>query len=125
MKMNSISGVTCYVKDVKKTADFYETLGFRIGKQGPDHVTCYVNWFWVDCIAIDAADGERKQEAQAPNKGSGVYLYIKVDNIDEFYEDVVTHAMKPLSEPEKRPSGNREFVLRDPDGYKLVFFEKK
>jgi hypothetical protein len=33
--------------------------------------------------------------------------------------------MKPLGEPEVRPSGNREFVLRDPDGYKLVFFQKK
>jgi hypothetical protein len=33
--------------------------------------------------------------------------------------------MKPLGEPEVRASGNREFVLRDPDGYKLVFFQKK
>ena len=36
--------------------------------------------------------------------------------------------MKPnsiSSEPEVRPTGNREFVLRDPDGYKLVFFQKK
>jgi hypothetical protein len=33
--------------------------------------------------------------------------------------------LKPTGEPERRPSGNREFVLRDPDGYNLVFFEKK
>ncbi len=24
----------------------------------------------------------------------------------------------------QRPNKNREFLLRDPDGYKLVFFEK-
>jgi hypothetical protein len=28
-------------------------------------------------------------------------------------------------EEEVRASGNREFVLRDPDGYKLAFFQKK
>jgi hypothetical protein len=32
---------------------------------------------------------------------------------------------QPAGEPEVRPSGNREFVLRDPDGYKLVFIQKK
>jgi hypothetical protein len=33
--------------------------------------------------------------------------------------------LEPEGEPELRVSGNREFVLRDPDGYKLVFFQKK
>jgi hypothetical protein len=33
--------------------------------------------------------------------------------------------MKPDGAPEVRDSGNREFVLRDPDGYKLAFFQKK
>lgn len=32
--------------------------------------------------------------------------------------------MKPSSEPRDWPWGRREFVLRDPDGYKLVFFKK-
>jgi hypothetical protein len=33
--------------------------------------------------------------------------------------------MKPAGELRVQPSGRREFVLRDPDGYKLVFFQKK
>jgi hypothetical protein len=33
--------------------------------------------------------------------------------------------MKPAGEPRVQLSGSREFVLRDPDGYKLVFFQKK
>jgi hypothetical protein len=33
--------------------------------------------------------------------------------------------MKPASEPQARRKGGREFLLRDPDGYKLLFFEKK
>jgi catechol 2,3-dioxygenase-like lactoylglutathione lyase family enzyme len=71
------SRLTCYVEDLARTAEFYETIGFRRGKEEPDRATFYVNWFFV------------------------------------------------TGEPQLRPSGNREFVLRDPDGYKLVFFQKK
>lgn len=66
MKLNSISGFTCYVEDLATTAEFYEAIGFRAGKREPDR-----------------------------------------------------------SEPRMGHGRNREFVLRDPDGYKLVFFEKK
>jgi len=32
MKVNGISGITCYVEDLAKTGEFYEALGFRRGK---------------------------------------------------------------------------------------------
>jgi hypothetical protein len=38
---------------------------------------------------------------------------------------VVAQGMKPEGEPERTPSGDWEFALRDPDGYRLVFFQKK
>jgi catechol 2,3-dioxygenase-like lactoylglutathione lyase family enzyme len=126
MKLNSISGITCYVKDLSHTSDFYEEVGFRRGKEEPDRVTFYVNWFFVTFIAQDREDdAELRKEAELPTKGSGLFLYIKVDDVEDFHNAVVSKGMKPASEPQLRPSGNREFVLRDPDGYKLVFFQKK
>jgi catechol 2,3-dioxygenase-like lactoylglutathione lyase family enzyme len=116
MKPNSISGITCYAEDLSRTAAFYEALGFRRGKEEPDRVTFYVNWFFVIFI---------EQDEELPNKGSGLSLYIKVDDIEDFHKAVLAEGMKPEGEPEVRPSGNREFVLRDPDGYKLAFFQKK
>jgi hypothetical protein len=38
---------------------------------------------------------------------------------------VLSKGKKADGEPQGRPSGNREFVLRDPDGYNLAFFQKK
>jgi hypothetical protein len=65
VKVNSISGVSCIVKDLDKTAEFYQALGFRLGNREPDHVTCYVNWFWVTFLAQDKQeDQERKKEAK-------------------------------------------------------------
>jgi catechol 2,3-dioxygenase-like lactoylglutathione lyase family enzyme len=126
MKINSISGVSCYVDDLDRTAEFYEALGFRLGDRDSERLTCYVNWFWVTFMAQDAeTDPERKKEATRSDKGAGVFLHMKVDNIDDFYEAVIAHGMTPTNTPRKVAKGNREFELRDPDGYKLVFFAKK
>jgi catechol 2,3-dioxygenase-like lactoylglutathione lyase family enzyme len=126
MKPNSIAGVSCYVKDLSKTAQFYESLGFRRGKHEPDRATFYVNWFFVTFIAQDREDdAELRNEAELPDKGAGLFIYVKVDDVEEFHNAVVAEGMKPDGEPEVRASGNPEFVLRDPDGYKLAFFQKK
>jgi catechol 2,3-dioxygenase-like lactoylglutathione lyase family enzyme len=126
LKLNSISGITCYVKDLRRTAEFYEILGFRRGNEAPGRVTCYVNWFWVTFVAQDHETGPALQkEVQLPGEGAGLFTYIKVDDVDEAYQGVLAAGMKPDGEPQKRPSGNREFILHDPDGYKLVFFQKK
>jgi uncharacterized glyoxalase superfamily protein PhnB len=50
---------------------------------------------------------------------------VKVDDVEDFHQALLSNGMKPEGEPQKQPSGNREFVLRDPDGYNLVFFQKK
>jgi catechol 2,3-dioxygenase-like lactoylglutathione lyase family enzyme len=126
MKVNSISGLTCYVKDLARTADFYETIGFRRGKEESDRATFYVNWFFVNFVSQDREEDENlRKEAEAPTKGAGMSVHIKVDSIDDFYKGVVSKDMKPATEPQQRRGGGREFTLRDPDGYKLVFFEKK
>jgi catechol 2,3-dioxygenase-like lactoylglutathione lyase family enzyme len=117
MKVNSISGITCHVQDLDRAAEFYETIGFRRGKEEPDQVTFYVNWFFVTLVAQDHAD--------AGAKGEGLFVYIKVDDIEDFHKGVLSTGLKPAGDPERKPSGNREFVLQDPDGYNLVFFQKK
>jgi catechol 2,3-dioxygenase-like lactoylglutathione lyase family enzyme len=117
MKVNSVSGITCHVEDLARAAEFYETIGFRRGKEEPDRVTFYVNWFFVTLVAHD--------QTEAGAKGAGLYLYIKVDDIEDFHRAALANGLRPDGEPERQSSGNREFVLRDPDGYNLVFFQKK
>ena len=65
MKVNSISCIHAYVQDLSRTAKFYEAIGFRRGKEEPDRLTFYVNWFFVTFIAQDQeADAELKKEAR-------------------------------------------------------------
>jgi catechol 2,3-dioxygenase-like lactoylglutathione lyase family enzyme len=116
MKIGSISGLVYQVTDLDKTAQFYETLGFRPGKRDDQQFTCYVNWFWL------AFTTDRDKAGVEP--GSGPTLYLKVDDIDDFYGAVLAHGLTPSSEPRKDRSGRREFLLLDPDGNKLAFFAK-
>lgn len=126
MKLNSISGITAYAKDLQMTADFYKKLGFRVGNQDGKTLTVYVNWFWIRfCVQNSEINEEFKSDAHSADKGAGLFINIKVDNVDEVYSEVIALELQPSSEPRDWEWGNREFVLRDPDGYKLVFFQKK
>jgi catechol 2,3-dioxygenase-like lactoylglutathione lyase family enzyme len=113
-KIKSISALVFHVKDLDKTQKFYEDLGFRFETRKGDYLKAYINWFWVEFY-----------KGEADTKGAGVYIQLSVDDVDEFYKDIVAKGMKPESEPKDIPAGRRDFLLLDPDGYKLVFFTKK
>ena len=115
MKIGSISGLVYSARDLDTTAKFYETLGFRPGKREDHQLTCYVNWFWLT-FTVDTEAGQQPE--------SGPALYLKVDDIDDFYGAVLAHGLTPVDEPRKHRSGRREFLLLDPDGHRLVFFAK-
>lgn len=115
MEMKSISGLTCYVKDMKKTASFYGALGFRSGERRPDYMKIYLNWFWVEF--------RLQKGLKMNNKNTGLSINIKVANVDEFYAAVLSKKLKGTSKPQELPRGGRQFMMRDPDGYTLVFFQ--
>ena len=126
MHPKSVSGLGFYVNDIDATAQFYAMLGFRIAEQTDGYLKVYLNWFWMQFNAVSSeSKPEFQAEAQADVKGAGLYINISVDNVDEFYQSVLAAGMRPSSEPRDWPWGHREFVIRDPDGYKLVLFQKK
>ncbi|NOT03463.1 MAG: hypothetical protein HOP27_02570 [Anaerolineales bacterium] len=126
MKIKSVSGITCYVKNLNKTVKFYESLGFETKKKDANHAALYSNWFWIDFLSI--AKNERDEFTKGADlgiKGAGVFLYLSVDNVDEFHKHVLAKGLKPKTKPQDQPWGNREFILPDPDGYNLVIFKRK
>jgi catechol 2,3-dioxygenase-like lactoylglutathione lyase family enzyme len=126
MKIKSIAGTAFYVKDLPKTIEFYEKLGFDFKTKDERHAVGYINWAWIDFLEIAKEDKPNFiDETKKENKGAGVYFYLSVENVDEAYNQLIAEGFQPTTEPKNWPWGNREFVLKDPDGYKLVFFKRK
>lgn len=126
MKPKSVSGFVCYVKDLAKTIAFYEALGFDFKKKSDSVASGYLNWYRIDFLAADKETKPNfKAEANEPNKGAGIYIYLSVDDVDAYHQNLLDKGLKPSTEPKDWPWGSREFVIRDPDGYKLVCFKRK
>jgi len=123
MKIKAVSGFTCHVKNLNKTVKFYEALGFEQKKKENGHATLYSNWFWMDFLPI--GKDERANASKGADLGAGISIYMSVDNVDEFHKQLLAKGLKPRTKPQDQPWGNREFILRDPDGYNLVIFKRK
>lgn len=122
--IKKIDTITLYVKDPLKSVEFYENLGFHKDRVSKDFAIVKLDEFSLWLVnQAGAKDNEQfENEALAEHKGAGLYIYIATENIDGYYHGLVDKGLRPSSKPHDWPWGTREFVLRDPDGYKLCFY---
>ena len=116
-----------YVKDPAASVEFYRKLGFEVVSGRGDDREVRLGEMRLSLIAAESARslGEAFQrEAFFEPKGTGVYINVRVSDVDAFYRKLRGQRIKTSSEPRDWPWGHREFVARDPDGYKLVFYQK-
>lgn len=108
------------VRDVEKTAEFYKKLGFEVeaskdvARIKPDDFTF---------AFIDEESARIYNDAGDEPRGLGIYTYVEVDDVDVHYEMIKANGVMPHTEPKSWPHGKREFVVKDPDGYKIVFYK--
>ena len=108
-----------FVKDLERTAKFYQDLGFTIDKSS-DTVRIKIGDFTL--AFMDEAKVQIAKEAGLEPKGIGVFTYVKVEDVDVYFQSLKEKGIRTSSEPKDWPWGKREFAVKDPDGYKLVFF---
>ena len=108
-----------YASNLEKTAKFYEQLGFKVETEA-DLVRVKLGDFRL--AFIDENQTPIKNESGMTPKGLGIYTYVEVEDVDQYFEFVKSQGVEPRSEPKDWPWGKGEFVVRDPDGYKLVFY---
>ena len=127
MKPKSLSGLIFLVDDLEESKAFYQIIGFDFKKENPGiSATGYMNWFWVELLLKSKVVTEPfKPDVTAQTKGAGLYAHLSVDGIDAYHNYLIENGLSPNSEPQDFPWGHREFTVRDPNGYLLVFFEKK
>lgn len=108
-----------YASDLKKTAEFYKKLGFNV-QEVEGAVRIKMGDFTLAFLDEDITP--IKNESGAKPKGLGVFTYVEVEDVDAYFKLLKEKDIRTSSEPRDWPWGKREFVVRDPDGYKLVFY---
>lgn len=119
-----ITNLLFWVQENKLSEKFYKKLGFEVLQSDDEHSLVSLNGFDIDLVNM--RDEEKfARDSMSSDKGKGVYVYINVNNVDEKYKALPKTGLIPYTTPKDWPWGNREFILKDPDGYKLCFWQLK
>lgn len=122
--MDKVAGIILLVDDIKKSTTFYEKLGFIVTEEKLDIATTLnLGDFWVELLhKSKVVSEEYKEDAGATHKGAGIYLQVQVKDVDAVYKKVVANGIRPLGKPQDYPWQQREFIVTDPNGYRVAFF---
>lgn len=114
------------VADIAATMQWYrETLGFtgRAVPESPPHNFGIIGRDGVE-IMLQRLDGYRKPDLYEERDGGVWSVYLRVDGIRELFDQLSTTPGVNILEPLRaQPYGQTEFVVKDPNGYVLVFAE--
>lgn len=117
-----ITSLLFWVQENKLSEKFYKKLGFDVTYSDESISIVTLNGFSIDLVNI-RDEAKFAVDAMAQEKGRGMYVYVLVDDVDQKYSELVKQGFKPATEPKTWEWGNREFILKDPDGYKLCFYK--
>ena len=122
-----------YCSNLSKTLDFYtQILGFTVLFERVEERFCCLQKVNAQLMFEELGAGRQwiTGELQKPF-GRGINFQIETDAIDDLYEKVIKieYALfLPLENKWYRQNdkyvGNRQFIVQDPDGYLLRFFQR-
>jgi catechol 2,3-dioxygenase-like lactoylglutathione lyase family enzyme len=125
--LKALNLLSLYTKDVEASVSFYKELGFELVNNDGSVAEVKLGDVRLQFIAQETADKQDEsfqKDAFGEPKGTGVYIYIEVDDANAYYKQLKEVGITPSTKPRDWPWEQREFVVRDPDRYKLVFYEK-
>lgn len=110
------------VMDVVKTAEFYrDALGFKIlGYFLDPPVYAMVERDNVE-IHFGKAHGEAMQFNETVRRGHGTDIYIWTTDLNALNIELIENGVEIIEGPTMREYGNTDIVVRDCNGFKIVF----
>ncbi len=115
------------VGDIASTMQWYSAnLGFngRAVPESPPHHFCILRKDDVE-IFLQQLDGYQKPDLYEEREGGVWSVYIQTERVRELFHVLSKlHEVTMLEPLSHQPYGQTEFVVRDPNGYTLVFAER-
>lgn len=117
------TNILFWVQENNVSEKFYKKLGFIVATSTDGYSEVELGSFRITLVNM-RDDDEFAGDSLAGAKGKGMYVYIYVNDVDAEYKRQQELGLKPVTEPRDWPWGNREFILKDPDGYKMCFWHE-
>lgn len=115
------------VKDINATLDYYtHKLGFKLVDTNPNSGVYEWAYIMLDNVGLMFQEEQslknEYKELQSTNIGGGLTLYIRIKNIEEYYNEISNKVtmVKPIN---KTFYNTFEFAIIDLNGYILTFSE--
>ena len=105
-----------HVPDVRATAEWYRTIGFKVERTNEDDGE--MNWASLSFGSAEVMLNAGGQPSSSPRRE--VDLYVHVDDIDELHERLKDR-VEVVEAPHETFYGMREFIIRDPNRFWITF----
>ena len=107
------------VQDLAKSTRFYiEVLGFQL-----DPVDAK-GWSFLSMDSFKLMLGECADEIAATETGNhSWFVRLMIEGLDEYHRVISSRGAEVIAEPAAKRWGLREFVIRTPDGHRIMFAE--
>ncbi len=115
------------VRDIASTMRWYQTnLGFKADAfpESPPHAFCILSKDDV-VIMLQQLAGYEKPDVYEKREGGVWNVYLRTEGVRGLYQALSKAGDVTVLEPlHRQPYGETEFVVKDPNGYTLVFAEQ-
>lgn len=126
MKFNSLIPELS-VSNIKKSKEFYQSLGFKIMYERPENKFCFLQ-LENNQIMIEQNNDNWNTGVMEYPYGRGINISMSVSNVEEMYNALKQQEIKMFLNLEIHKYKvddvvyeDKEFLIQDPDGYLLRF----
>ena len=119
------------VTNLENSLKFYKTIGFKIEYDRPENKFVFISLGKIQFMLQEISNNDKWNVMELTYPfGNGINFQLEVDNVNEIYKELKENNYKINFEIEEnwyrqgnRLLGNKDFLIQDPDGYLLRFFE--
>lgn len=119
------------VTNLDKSLTFYNTAGFVVEYDRPENNFAFISLGEIQFMLQQvSADDKWSVAPLAYPFGNGINFQLEVDNLSEIYDNFKDSGYEISFDIEEnwyrqdgKLLGNKEFLIQDPDGYLLRFFQ--
>ena len=119
------------VTNLKNSLKFYQSIGFKIEYERIENKFVFLSLGEIQFMLQEISEEDKWNIAPLKYPfGNGINFQLEVENVDKIYNILKENSYKIAFEMEEnwyrqdnKLLGNKEFLVQDPDGYLLRFFE--